>query len=122
MGTTVASLSYGDRVNVIEESDGWARVVVPGRDVDGWVNASALTQKRIVLAAGESDVNVAASGGELALAGKGFNKEVEESYKQERGLDYTWVDRMEEDSRSAEVLVAFIVEGGLTPSEGGEAE
>lgn len=120
MGKVLARLSYGDRVDVLEEKRGWANVVIPGSEDKGWVNLSALTTKRVVLKAGASDVDKSASSGEVALAGKGFNEEVEAKYKQDSDLDYTWVDKMEEFRYPVDNLVAFMVEGGLNPSEGGE--
>jgi len=54
----------------------------------------------------------------VALAGKGFNKEVEAQYKDEKQLDYTWVDRMEGYRVSPEQVLAFLQAGGL-PVPGG---
>jgi hypothetical protein len=57
---------------------------------------------------------VGASGAEVALAGKGFSKEVEAEYKkQNRELDYTWVDWMGQQTLTAEQLVQFLKQGGL---------
>jgi hypothetical protein len=41
----------------------------------GWLHQSALTKKTISMKAGGQDVATAASGDELALAGKGFNSD-----------------------------------------------
>lgn len=118
LGTILAALAYGDRVNVLEESKGWAKVEIPGGKGTGWVNISALTEKRIVLKAGAEDVDKTASSSEVALAGKGFNEEVEAKYKEDTNLDYTWVDRMEQFVFPPDELVSFLLEGGLTPAEG----
>ena len=111
LGPMVGVLAYGARVSVLAEQAGWMRVSIPGGR-EGWVHGSALTQKRIVLQAG-SDVQRGASSGEVALAGKGFNQEVEDRYKEERSLDYTWVDRMEAIVVPPEQSVVFLKEGGL---------
>jgi len=73
LGKIVATLSYGDRVEVLGSKENWFRVSPRGKGVTGWMHASALSEKRIVLKAGGTDAKVAASSGELALAGKGFN-------------------------------------------------
>ena len=45
------------------------------------MSTSALQTKKIVLAAGSENVQQGASSGEVALAGKGFNEDVEQQYK-----------------------------------------
>ena len=119
MGKILAKLSYGDRVSVLEEKSGWANVELAGGG-NGWVNMSALTEKKVVLKAGASDVDKSASSDEVALAGKGFSEEVEAKYKEEKNLDYTYVDKMEEFNFPVEERIAFVTYGGLEPSEGGE--
>ncbi len=85
-------------------------------DKTGWIHESALTPKRVVMSAGAGDVRSGASGEEIALAGKGFNKEVEAEYKkQNQKLDYTWVDWMGQQTIGAEQLIQFLKQGGLTP-------
>ncbi len=118
LGKILATLVYGDRVKVLEEQKGWAKVETSSGN--GWVSGSALTKKQIVLQAGAKDVATGASSSEVALAGKGFNEQVEDQYKKDSNLDYTWVDRMETTFVfSAEELVSFLQDGGLKPSEGG---
>jgi uncharacterized protein YgiM (DUF1202 family) len=117
MGRILAVLSYGDRVDVLAEQSGWARVRLPGGE--GWVHLSALTNKRIVLQSGSQDVSSGASSGEVALAGKGFNQEVEDKYKQDNNLDYTWVDRMGSYTVTPEQVLAFLEEGDLNTEIGG---
>jgi uncharacterized protein YgiM (DUF1202 family) len=118
LGKILSTLGYGERVKVLEEKRGWSRVEIPSGS--GWVSSSALTKKRIVLQAGAKDVQTGASSSEVALAGKGFNEQVEEQYKKDSNLDYAWVDRMEETFVfSPEELVSFLQEGNLSPSEGG---
>lgn len=113
----VAKPVYGDRVEVLEERGPWMRVT--GRGVQGWIHSSALTAKRIALKAGAADVQTTATGGEIALAGKGFSEEVEKQYKtQNRNLDYTWVDRMERFQVAPERMQVFLKEGYLVPAEG----
>ena len=120
LGKIVTVLEYTDRVEVLEERSGWARVSLSGmRSMQGWVHMSALSTKYIVLQAGDSNVQQSASSGEVALAGKGFNEQVEAEYKQQNNLDYTMVDRMEQFTVSIEEILLFVEEGALTLDEGG---
>jgi SH3-like domain-containing protein len=118
LGPVLAVLAYGDRLDVLEEQRDWIKVSLPGGK-QGWVHRSALTEKRVVLQAGSAPVEETASSSEVALAGKGFNKEVEARYKAENDLDYTWVDRMESFEVPAERILAFVEAGGLRWEEGG---
>jgi SH3-like domain-containing protein len=114
----LAVVKYGDRLEVVQEQSGWAKVSLSGGKLQGWVSLSALQDKRIALTAGQAGSTSGASSGEVALAGKGFNKEVEAQYKDEKQLDYTWVDRMEGYRVSPEQVLAFLQAGGL-PAPGG---
>ncbi len=119
LGKIVARLSYGDRVDVLEEKGSWTRIGLPGSSASGWIHSSALTRKKIVLKAGAQNVQTAASSDELALAGKGFNQQVESEFKAKNpNLDFTWIDRMEKFVVSEKQIKRFIEEGGLSP-EGG---
>ena len=120
LGKVVGTLAYGDRVDTLEEKGGWIRIVPPGGKAPGWMHSSALSQKRIVLKAGTKEADVAASTGELALAGKGFNADVEVAFKaRNRGIDFTWIDRMESMNVPPGRIQAFVQEGKLIPAEGG---
>ena len=121
LGKIVAKVSYGDRVTVSEERGDWKRVSLSGRKAQGWIHVSALTSKQIALRAGQGNVGSSVSRDEIALAGKGFNKEVEAQYRQSnRNLDYSWIDRMETIKVSPKQMDDFLVVGRLTPgAEGG---
>jgi uncharacterized protein YgiM (DUF1202 family) len=120
LGKIVAKVSYGDRVTVSEERGDWKRVSLSGRKA-GWIHVSALTSKQIALRAGQGNVGSSVSRDEIALAGKGFSKEVEAQYRQSnRNLDYSWIDRMETIKVSPKQMDDFLVVGRLTPgAEGG---
>ena len=85
----------------------------PDGKLQGWVNASALTEKQIALKAGSQNVDSSASSGEVVAAGKGFNSDVEAQYKKEQKLDYSWVDKMETFVVTPEQVTAFLAQGGL---------
>jgi SH3-like domain-containing protein len=120
LGKVVATLAYGDRVETLEEKDGWIRIVPPGSKAPGWIHSSALTEKRVVLTAGKKEADVAASTGELALAGKGFNADVEAAFKaRNRDIDFTWIDRMQNMNVPPGKIHAFVQDGKLISAEGG---
>ncbi len=119
LGKVVGQLRYGDRVQVVARQGPWRRIQGPDIDGAGWVHASALNRKRVVLRAGADDVKSAASGEELALAGKGFNSNVESKYKSRNpALDFTWIDRMEQIDYPLGELEAFLRKGGLGDAGG----
>jgi hypothetical protein len=119
LGIIVARLSYGDRVYVREERGHWVRVGLPGNNREGWTHTSVLTSKKIVLNPGAKDVQTSASGDELALAGKGFSKQVENEFKGKNPkINYAWIDRMEKFVVSQKQSKQFLKEGELSP-EGG---
>lgn len=111
LGAGVAKLAYGAQVTVLEEKSPWIRVRAAGGR-EGWVHQSALTTKKVKLAAGGADAGTAAGDDELALAGKGFSAEVEETFKAaNEDLDYAWVDRMETWQVPAEEAEEFLAAG-----------
>jgi len=112
LGKIVKDLSYGDRVEVVESQGGWVKINLPGGQGSGWLHSSELTQEQLAVKAG-NNVNQSASGSEVALAGKGFNQQVENQYKSEKNLDYTWVDKMEKISYKPERLIQFLEAGDL---------
>ena len=122
LGKIVAKVSYGDRVTVSEEQGDWKRVSVSNRKSQGWIHNTALTSKQIALRAGQGNVGSSVSRDEIALAGKGFNKEVEAQYLQNnKKIDYTWINQMETIKVSPKQMEDFIVAGRLTPrAEGGK--
>ena len=121
LGKIVATVSYGDRVELKEEKGAWSRVGFTGGGAEGWIHTSALTRKKIILKAGASDVSQTASSEEIALAGKGFNKQVEGEFKTKNpNLDFTWVDRMEKIVVSQEQMQRFLKEGELSPKGGAQ--
>jgi len=79
-----------------------------------------LTAKKIVLQAGQTNVQTGATQNELALAGKGFNNQVESSYMaQNKKLDYNWVNKMETFKVTPDQMSAFLAKGEVVPPEGG---
>lgn len=119
VGKAGAALSYGDRVEVLGTQGPWSKINVPG-GLTGWVHTSALSSKRIVLKSGQETAQSRASGDELALAGKGFNSDVESEFKkQHQNIDFSVIDKMEKIRISSGEMQVFLKEGGVAPKEGG---
>ena len=83
------------------------------------MHSSAITSKKIVMKAGAQNVEQAASSDEIALAGKGFNADVEREFKAKRkDVNYAWIDQMEKIVVSQAQMQEFVEAGSLSP-EGG---
>lgn len=118
LGKILAALDYGDRVEVLEQQELWVRVQAFEYNETGWIHDSALTTKKIILNPGKADVEQAATSDELALAGKGFNQDVEREYSAKNPqLDYTLIDEMEQVVVSQAQIVQFLDEGELSKKE-----
>jgi hypothetical protein len=124
LGKVLGLLTYGDRVTILEAPagtpKGWLKIQGPDGKLQGWVNASALTEKQIVMKAGTDTASQSASSGDVALAGKGFNSDVEAQYKKDQNLDYTWVDRMEAYKVTPQQVSSFLTQGGLSEPGGAQ--
>ena len=116
-----ATLPYATRVTVEAEKGPWMKVRAAGPDAAaGWMHGSSLTRKRLKISAGDADADVAASSGELALAGKGFNSDVEAEFKERnKDVDFTWVDKMEKIVVPVETRKQFLQDGRVEPETGG---
>lgn len=113
----VANLHYGDQVTALNTSGDWTEVSFGS--VHGWMHNSALTSSKISLQSGGKNAPLAASQDELALAGKGFNEQVEAAFKAKNpNLDYAWINKMEGVNVSSGEMQKFLSEGGLTPQGG----
>jgi SH3-like domain-containing protein len=111
---TLGTLSYGDPVSVLRENGKWVQIkTLEPPELSGWVAAASLTTKRIIASAGKTS----ASANEIALAGKGFNQEVENAYRQNGALDYSAIDAMEAVQIPNTELFNFLREGHLAQGE-----
>jgi uncharacterized protein YgiM (DUF1202 family) len=117
LGAVVGSLNYGDQVDVQQQQGDWMQVNHKGQS--GWLHNSALTTRNISIGGGGKDAQLKASGKEVALAGKGFNAEVEAQYRKgHQNVNYVAVDRMEQITITSQQMVAFVNQGGLKPETG----
>jgi hypothetical protein len=110
---TLGTLAYGAPVSVLQEYGKWVQIrSSEPPELNGWVAAASLTSKRIIASSSTS-----ASANEIALAGKGFNQEVENAYRQNGTLNYDAIDAMEATLIPNRQLFSFLQEGRLARGE-----
>ncbi len=106
-----AKVRYGDRLEVLSKEGDWFRVKF--RNIRGCIHKGAVTEKSVSLS-GVSGTGSSASADEVSLAGKGFNPEVERSYRNKHPeLNFRTVDGIEQYKISEEALRKFIRNGDL---------
>ena len=116
LGKIVTSLAYGDKVTVQSQDGAWLQVTSSGQS--GWLHNSALTKKNIVMKSG-AGAQTSASSGEMALAGKGFNSDVEKQFKDNhKDINFAPIDKMEKIKISISDLQEFAKEGKLQSAGG----
>ena len=110
--STTGTLDMGAQVTVLQVDGNWAQVSsATNTSLSGWTAVSNLSAKKIVAS------GTGASASEVALAGKGFNQEVENAYKASGDLDYTDVDKTEAIKVSQDDLYKFVTDGHLNTGE-----
>ncbi len=121
MSEIIAKVAYGDLVEAMDNKNGWSKVRPVGEKQSGWIHDSALTHKKIVLTAGQSNVAQGATGDEIALAGKGFNEQVEREFKEKNPqLDFKMIDEMEKIIVSDSQMRKFLEAGQVSPQGGAQ--
>jgi SH3-like domain-containing protein len=109
----VLVLRSGESVEKLTTQGGWIQVKTAGGQV-GWIHSSAVETKKFNLFAADKGLKTQASASEVALASKGFNKQVEESYRAKHGeLNFAWVDRMLKLKVSPAEIEKFLKTGKL---------
>lgn len=118
LGTLVGPVGYGEQVEALQQQGEW--MSVKSRNAQGWLHQSALTKKKVSLGVGGA-AQSGASSQEIALAGKGFNSDVEARYKSSHArADYASVDRMEAVRVSREEMISFLKDGNVKPEGGAQ--
>lgn len=111
--STVASLDAGAQLEKIETKGSWVKVKT-NKGAVGWLHVSAVQDRKFSLMAVNSPNKTGASAEEVALAGKGFNKQVEDSFKSKnKNIDFRWVDRMLKIVIQEKALLEFLKAGRL---------
>lgn len=107
-----ALLRYGDILDPIRKENDW--YFVRFKNLVGYVHNTAV-EKRAHTPTGFTGATSTTTEGEITLAGKGFNPQVERSYRDKYPqLRYDLVDKVERYSISDRELVTFILDGGLS--------
>ncbi len=92
--SVVANLRAGEILTQVAESGAWLQVKTAA-GASGWIHKSAVEIPRYALQASAGGARTQAAVPQAALAGKGFSKQVEDSYKaKNKGADFAGVDRM----------------------------
>lgn len=114
----IENLDYATRVTVLEEKGVWFLVSKPGSQTKGWLNSSALTKKKLKISSGDVNATSVVSTEEQALAGKGFNSDVEAKFKKDnKDIDFTWVNKMEKIKIPTPTLIKFLKQGDIKPAQ-----
>jgi uncharacterized protein YgiM (DUF1202 family) len=114
----VAALKAGDRLEKMSESSGWIQVKTPG-GVLGWIHSSAVEATKFNLLAMDKSMKTQATASEVALAGKGFNKQVEASYRAKHAeANFALVDQMLLLKIAPAQIEEFLKKGKLGESRG----
>lgn len=109
----LATLAAGESVTQLSSQAGWFKVRT-SQGVEGWIHSSAVQTGKLKVASMDRSVQTAATADEVALAGKGFNKQVEDEYKsRNKGLNFGEVDRMLKIKVSPDELRQFLMDGKL---------
>jgi uncharacterized protein YgiM (DUF1202 family) len=115
---SVASLQFGESLEKITAQGDWIQAKTT-TGTTGWIHSSAVTVPKFSLTAGKT-AQEETTADEVALAGKGFNQQVEEEYRKNSDLDYTWVDRMAQIQVTEAEMERFFREGKLGEFGGGQ--
>jgi len=108
-----AGVKYNDKLDMLSQQGDWFKVRF--MKVEGCIHKSAVESKTasiVNLPMSKSSGRVSES--EAALAGKGFNPQVEASYRAKHpGMKYNLVDKVESINVPDKDLVLFMSNGGL---------
>jgi uncharacterized protein YgiM (DUF1202 family) len=107
---TRGTLNYGDRVTVLQVSGRFVEVrSAANSSLSGWTASANLSARQII----SGNTNTA-SAREVAAAGKGFDQEVEDTYRSRGNLNYADVDSVERLTVNEADLRQFLEEGRLS--------
>jgi hypothetical protein len=115
---TVAEATLGEAFAVLAREKGWVKVGTGAGE--GWLHESAVTAKKVAASA-QAPAGGKVDAQDVALAGKGFNPQVESEYRKKNPqADFAAVDRMERLGASEKAVAAFLGEGNLQPRGAGK--
>lgn len=105
---------FGSELSYLESAGDWHRVVAPESGAEGWLHATSVrengsTQLQLE---GERTTRTVTSR-EIALAGRGFNENLEDEFGAERELNFAPVDDLEARAMDPALIAAFVREARL---------
>jgi len=107
-----ARVQYADVITVISKEGDWYRASFKG--IEGCIHKNAIEEKSFNLSGISGTEKRSATNTEVALAGKGFNPQVESSYRRSHPeMNLRAVDLIEGYTVSETELLDFIIKGGL---------
>jgi hypothetical protein len=116
--STVTALKAGDGLLLVSRQADWIQVKT-ATGLTGWIHQSAVEPKKIDILAWGKGTKTQASASEVAMAAKGFNKQVEDSYRaKNKNISFVWVDKMALITVTRAELKAFLQQGKLGAAGG----
>ena len=102
----------GDEVKKISGDDSWWNVRAKG-GVTGFISAASVTDRKVILSSTGKVSGVGVDTADVVMAGKGFNKQIEESYARNGNLNYKAVNKLEAIRIGESDQLRFSQEGQL---------
>jgi hypothetical protein len=119
-GSVIAPLKAGDKLEKLGEQNAWYQVKTAA-GLTGWIHSSAAEVPKFTLIAMAGPTKTQATAQEAALAGKGFSKEIEASYRARHPeTSFVWVERMLAFKVAAAEAQDFLKKGKLAESGRGQ--
>ena len=113
LGATTAKLVRGDQLTFEDAKGDWYHAKAKGGE-DGWIHKSGVVEKAVALSSKPGGGAGGVTQDEVALAGRGFSKEVEAEYKnQHPDMDFSHVDKIEKLEVDSEALAKFAADGKI---------
>jgi uncharacterized protein YgiM (DUF1202 family) len=107
LSTKVGKVYYGDQVNVVGKEGNWCNIDSPG----GWIPKNVVTKLKVKVNPDEKySKGTTMRHDEVALAGKGFNPQVEAEFKKKNrnlATGFARVDQIERYSATENELKNF---------------
>ena len=113
---SVGTLEYGEAVTIEKVENGWSNITSSDGKITGWLPNSSLTAKKLLVEVSSKN-KTTANAKELALAGKGFDKNFEDTFAEENDVSFDQVDKVESFAATEKDTVVFIKEGHLSAGD-----
>jgi hypothetical protein len=111
LGATQAKLVRGDQLKFEEAKGDWYKSSAKN-GANGWIHKSSVVEKAVALSSKPGGGSGGVTSDEVALAGRGFSKEVEARYKEGHpNLDFSHVDHIEKIDVDSDELAKFAADG-----------